>query len=779
MPVKNITAPKSGTDRKTSAATTPATTDSGFEITRRTVLTGAGALVVSFGIPGVKRARAKTAGDKPPLMPDELDSFIKISEDDTVTAFFGKMDMGQGVDVAIGQIVADELDVPFKQVHVLMGDTKYTVNQGGGSGSTGIQKGGIPLRQAAAEARGVLLKMASEKFGVPADKLTVDGGVISVPGTRKKVRYGELIGRRHFNVKMTWNKKYGNNLVSKGTVKPKDPKDYKIVGKSYPRNDIPAKMHGTFTFVTDVRVPGMMHGRVIRPPKAGATPLSVDDSSIKAIPGVRIVRDEDFVGVVAEHEWNAVKAAEALKITWSDSPANFPDQDALYDHIRQAPVIKDKSKDKDIGDVDAAFAKAAKIVEAEYEWPFQSHASMGPACAVVDIREDGATVWTGSQKPHYGQACLAKFLGMDMDKVRAIWTMGPGSYGRNDAGDAVMDAAVLAKAVGRPVRFQGMRVDGTAWDPKAPASVHYGRAGLDADGNVIAYRYLSKGFDRQHVRAREVHPRETLSGQLVGNAAKPLLSFRNPEETYGFPNKRLGWQIIPQLLDHASPLRTSHFRDPVGPQAQFGSESFIDEMALAANADPVEFRLKYIKRKIDHQVVAAAAEKAGWQPRVGPANKPGGTSTVSGRGIAYAQRNGATVAIVAEIEVDRATGKIWPRKFTVAHECGLIVNPEGLKLCIEGNVTMMCSRMLHEEVTFDKQMVTSTDWATYPILDSLKAPETIDFVLIDRPNVMPKGAGEPSTRPMAGAIANAFFDATGVRLRRAPFTADRVKKALA
>ncbi|MEQ8935921.1 MAG: molybdopterin-dependent oxidoreductase, partial [Amphiplicatus sp.] len=424
------------TDSKNTASS--AKTGSGFEITRRTALTGAGALVVSFGMMGPKRASAKMTGKKPPLMPDELDSFIKISEDNTVTAFFGKMDMGQGVDVAIGQIVADELDVPFKHVYVLMGDTKHTVNQGGGSGSTGIQKGGIPLRQAAAEARSVLLKMASEKLGVPAGTLAVNDGIVSVPGTRKKVRYGELIGRQYFNVKMKWNKKYGNNLVSKGNTKPKDPKTYKVVGKSYPRTDVPAKIYGEFKFVTDVRVPGMMHGRVVRPPKAGMKPQKVDEASIKNIPGARVVHRKDFVAVVAENEWSAVKAANALKISWSDSPANFPDQNALYDHIRQAPVVKDKSKDKDIGNVDEAFKKAAKIVEAEYEWPFQSHASMGPACAIVDARKDGATVWTGSQKPHYGQALVAKYLGLKKDQVRAIWTMGPGSYGRNDAGDAVM-----------------------------------------------------------------------------------------------------------------------------------------------------------------------------------------------------------------------------------------------------------------------------------------------------------------------------------------------------
>ncbi len=755
-----------------------------FQVTRRTVLKGAGALVVTISVPvsaARTPARAKGgAGVKPPLKPDELDSFVRIAEDGRVTAYFGKMDMGQGVDVAIGQIVAEELDVPFERVRVVMGDTARTVDQGGGSGSSGIQRGGVPLRNAAAEARRILLELAAIRLKTPARYLTVADGVIGVKGeAARKVSYSELIGGHYFNVKLEWNKKMGNRLVSTGKAKPKKREQYKVVGKSVPRNDIAGKVFGTSDFITDITVPGMLHGRTVRPPKAGASPISVDESSISHIPGVRVVSQGDFLGVVAVKEWDAVKAAETLKVAWSKVAPPFPDQKDLYDHIRKTPTLKAKLKAKDTGDVDQAFKGAAKVIEAEYEWPFQSHASMGPACAIVEAKDGEATVWTGSQKPHSTAQGVAKILKLKREQVRGIWVMGPGSYGRNDAGDGAMDAAILSKAVGRPVRIQGMRYEGTGWDPKAPASVHTVLGGLDAEGNVIAYHFHSKAFDRQNVRSNEADPSHTLAGQLTGYPLKPRKFFRTPAESYDFPNKRLGWEIIPPLLERASPLRTSHFRDPLGPQLHFASESFIDEMALAADADPVAFRLKYIKKRIDAEVVKAAAEKSGWKPRVGPNNKPGGTGTVSGRGIAYAQRNGAVLAIVAEVEVDRTTGRVWPRKYTVAHECGLIINPDGLRRCIEGNVVMATSRMLWEEVMFDNDNVTSVDWVSYPILESVDAPEEIDIVLIDRPGIAPKGAGEPSTRPVAGAIANAFFDATGVRLRRAPYTPERVKAALA
>src|SRR5262249_13731658 len=414
----------------------------------------------------------------------------------------------------------------------------------------------------------------------------------------------------------------------------------------------------------------------------------------------------------------------------------------------------------------------ARVMGAEYGGPFQSPESRGPASAVVEIKDGQATLWTGSQKPHYARDGIAAMLHMPVDNVRAIWVPGPGSYGRNDAGDAAMDAAVLAKAAGRPVRGPYTLGEATGWDPKGPASIHRARAAIDASGNVVAYEFTSKGFSRLDVFSREGRPPDTLAGQLMGVAIRSGDAFRVPEESYEFANKRLAWETIAPLLGRASPLRTSHLRDPVGPQVHFASESFMDEVAAALGLDPIEFRLRHVKAGRDVAVIKAAAEKAGWRARPSPRKDQTG-NTVSGRGIAYAQRSGTRVAIVAEVDIDRASGKIWARKFTVAHDCGQIINPDRLQHTLAGK-----SRTIWEEVKFDANNVTSVDWMTYPILDIAEAPETIDVVLINHPEVLPSGAGEPSTRPVAAAIANAIFDATGVRIRRVPFSPDRVKQAL-
>jgi CO/xanthine dehydrogenase Mo-binding subunit len=414
------------------------------------------------------------------------------------------------------------------------------------------------------------------------------------------------------------------------------------------------------------------------------------------------------------------------------------------------------------------------VIEAEYEWPFQSHASMGPGCAIADAKAGSCTVWTGSQKPHYVRDGVAKLLALPADKVHAIWISGPGSYGRNDAGDAAMDAAFLSKVTGKPVRVQGMRSDGTAWDPKAPACVHRARAAIDASGKVIAYEFVAKGFSRQHIATNESDPADSLVGQAMGIAAKGNQIFGVPAESYGFDNKLLAWETIPPLVENCSPLRTSHLRDPVGPEIHFGSEQFIDELAIAAGEDPVAFRLKYLTNPRHAAVVRAVAEKAGWSPRLSPQKEFSG----KGRGIAFAERNGTAVAVVAEIEVDRKSGRVWARKVTVAHDCGLVINPQVLRHTIEGNVVHGLSRTLFEQVRFDRASVTSVDWASYPILEIQDAPETIEVVLIDRPEIAPSGAGEPTIRVIPGAVANALFDAIGVRMRSAPLSADKVKAAL-
>ncbi|MBV8824388.1 MAG: xanthine dehydrogenase family protein molybdopterin-binding subunit [Hyphomicrobiales bacterium] len=750
---------------------------------RRALLKAGGALVVSIGMPvgldtvlGVNAAYAQ--GARPPLVPNELASYIAVNADGTVSAFFGKMDMGHGLFVAIGQMVAEELDVKFNDVKVIMGDTATSVNQGGASGSTGVQLGGKQMRMAAAEARRVLVEMAAAKHALPADQLAVtDGSVHAKADPSKKASYAELIGGRYFNVQLDWNKEIGNLLYAPGKAKPKPYTEHKIVGQPIKRADVAPKVFCQEDFCTDVKVPGMMHGRMIRPPAAGSEPVKVDEASIKDIPGARVVWQKGFLGVVAEREWDAIQAAEKLKVEWSPSSVAFPGTAGLYDHIRAAPVRK-RELGANVGNVDDAFKTAARVIEAEYEWPFQSHASMGPACALVEIKDGKVTCWSGSQKTHFVRDGVAAILKVPTEDVRTIWVVGPGSYGRNDAGDAAMDAAVLAQAVGRPVRVQYMREQGTGWDPKGPASIHRARAALDASGNVVAYDFVSKGFSRIDVLMNESNPADTLAGHLLGVPLRVNDGFGVPAEAYVFEHKRSAWETIPPLLDRASPLRSAHLRDPVGPQIHFASESFIDEVAAALNLDPIEFRLRHIKEPRDIAIIRAAAEKAKWETRASPRRDQRG-EVVSGRGIAYCQRNGTRVAVIAEVEVNRTTGNIRARKFTVAHDCGQIINPDGLKLCIEGNIVQGVSRTLWEEVQFDKQAVTTIDWLTYPILDITEAPETIDVVLINHPEVGPSGAGEPSIRPVAAAIANAIYDATGVRIRRVPFSPDRVKAAMA
>ncbi len=752
---------------------------------------------------------AATAADAAALIPspEQLDSWIALLPDGTAEAFFGKTDMGQGLEVAIAQIVADELDMAVGQITVRMGDTATTCDQGGASGSTGVSLGARPLRNAAAEARRILLEEAASVLQAPAAELSVTSGVITAAHlSTQRVTYAELVARRHFDAPLEWNKAVGNFMDVKGRARPKSPSEYRLVGQSVPRRDVPGKVLGTSDYVTDVRVAGMLHARMIRPALAASTLQSVDSSLVR---NARVIRQGDFLAVVAEREWDAVEALRTLRVNWTPpAKAPFPGTDGLHDYIRNAPVVKREDALKR-GDPVSAFKSAARIVQAEYLWPLQSHTSMGPACAVADVRDGHATVWTGSQKPHSTREGVARLLGLPVQSVRAIWVQGPGSYGRNDAGDAALDAAYLSKLTGRPVRVQGMRSDGTAWDPKGAACVHRARAGLDAAGRVIAYEFISKGLSRVNVMYNESDPRDSLTGMALGLPVHPGAGLGTPSESYAFGAKLLAWEVVPPLLERYSPLRTGHLRDPLGAEVHFGSEQFIDEIAAAVGADPVEFRLQYVSAPRDAAVIKAAAEQAGWMPHKQPthairprhgtfrpsarASGAGASDTrtghaaaggraaevLRGRGVSYAQRSDTVVAVIAEIEVYPREGRIWARKFTVAHDCGLVINPKSLRQTIEGNVVQSLSRTLFEEVQFDRSRVTSVDWATYPILDMGHAPESIDIVLIESKEVAPSGAGEPTVRCVPAAVANAFWDATGVRIRRAPLTPARVRAALA
>ena len=749
-------------------------------LSRRAFLAASGALVIGIASGEANAADGAAPGAaKPPLTPDWLDSWLAIEPDGTVTVFYGRIDGGQGLEVSIAQMVAEELDVPFAQVRMVISDTSRTVNMGGASGALGVSRSGMQLRSCAAEARRLLIEMAAKVLGILPEQLTVSDGVVhSISDPARKLSYAELIGGHYFAAHLNWNGKYGNELTVSGRAPLKPHTQFKVIGQSIRRKDLPKKVFAQLEMVADLRLPGMLHARMIRPHVAGAVPLSVDETSISDIPGAQVVWVKNFLAVVAPKEWNAVRAAQKLRVTWSESQPNFPGNEALHEHIRKAPVIR-RVVQAENGNVDEGLKEAVRIIEGEYEYPTQSHASTGPACGVADVRDGEATVWTSTQKPHYARDGVAELLGLPREKVRAIWMFGTGSYGRNDQGDATADAAVLSQHLKRPVRVQYMRHEGLAWDPKGTASVNRSRAGLDSSGKVIAYENISKAFSRLNTATNEGSPANVLAGHLLGYPLKPEQSFEVPVASYTFDHKRLSWEIIPPLMDRASPLRTTHLRDPYGPPILFGSESFVDEIAAATHADPVEFRLRYLTHPRDREAVRIAAEKYGWDTRPSPHGRGWNGAVATGRGIAYRRHFDTFIGLVAEIRVHRDTGIIEVVRYVCAHDNGLIVNPETLRHVIERQLVYGTSRALFEEVRFDDKMVTSVDWETYPVLHLDRIPEEIEVHLIDRPEAAPSGAAEMALGLVPAAIGNAVFDATGVRMRRVPFTPERVKQALA
>ena len=739
-----------------------------FELDRRSFLAGGAGLLVSMAMPvgAQSEDRAPAVGDGLPR--ERLDSWLAIDPQGRVTASVGKIDAGLGVPTAFAQIVADELDVDFAQVHIRMGDTATTVDQRGTGSSNGITDGGGALRVASAQARAFLLTRAAERLGVPPAQLDVQAGVVRVAADpARAVSYADLLSGARFELA----------LDPKAT--PKDPAVYRVVGQPVPRSDIPSKVTAEYRYLVDFMLPGMVHARVLRPPTAGARFLGVETLPTGA-GFIRLVQQGNFVAVVCEREEQAVRAARDVKLKWSEPTIRFSrDYEALYETLRSAPA-KGRKVDRSNGDVDTALPAAARRIEARYEYPFQSHACMGPACAVAQISPESVTVWMGGQKPYPLRKTVSEMLNRPPAQVRVIWLPGPGSYGMNDADDAAVDAVLVANDVGRPVRLQYSRADATAWDPKGPPGVFHLQGGLDAAGKVVAFSYHSRGYSGRIRPSGTQRYGDTLTSQLVGgHVTKSEDLYQVSAESYRFDHKRISAELLPWEQSLATGLRTAHLRDPDGMATCFASESFIDELALAAALDPVAFRLQHLAEPRHAAVVKAAADAAGWQQRVGanPAST-GSAAVLRGRGIAYAPRNGAVVAIVVEVEVQRATGQWRATRFVVAHDCGLVINPRSLDGVIESNILMSLSRTRHEEVRFDAQRVRSVDWLSYPILDMTEVPDSIELVIVGNQGSRSYGAGEPSTRPVAAALANALFDATGRRLRRVPFTPERVLAAL-
>ncbi len=763
---------------------------------RRDFLRTSGLFVFGLTAAGLAGAARQTDGSVrsgPYPDPDflDLDSWLVVDEDGRATFYIGKTDGGQGTGTATQQMLCDELDIAFDRATVVMGRTDRTVDQGGSGGSDAIERDAMVGRRVAAEARRVLLEMASERFGAPVEDLRVSEGVISLADDPSRtVGYGELVGGRRFDVALTG----GNVNTTTGVAGIKPVQDLKLVGQSIPRTDIPAKVAGTFEWAVDVNLPGMVHARNVRPPYAGATLTAIDESSVGGIPGlIRVVRQGNYLAVVCEREEQAIDAAERLDVTWEKpAEAPFPSSDDLFDYMRSAEPVPDSDRRVGApvtGDPDAALAGASTVVEAAYDVPFQGHTAIGPAHAVADPSDGQMTIYTNDMKPYSHRTGIAEFLGMPPEQVRVIWMEGPQVYGRTAADDAGFEAAYLARELGRPVRVQWTRHEETAWDTKGPAFAIDLRGGLDADGNLVALDYQGRIANYAHVGYNQAQT--VLIAQLMGRRPERPSpgGARGPDAMYHVPNRRQETRAVRFPLAYETPLRTGNLRDPNGPQTTFAAESFVDELAAAADADPVAFRLRLLggasdddaifRRARSIAVVEAAAEAYGWDPR--PSPRPVGSGRLlTGRGIAYAYRASTTVAVVAAVEVDRQTGRVWVRRMTCAHDCGLVINPDGLENTIQGNLLHGISRTLYEEVRFDGATVTSVDWRSHPTLTHRDAPERIDVVVVngdpspDRPDLRPYGAGEPSHRPVPAAIANAIHDASGVRMRRLPLGPDRV-----
>ncbi len=746
-------------------------------ISRRDLLKGSGALIVSFSLFGAVSKALGQAAAPTSAEPDatSLDSWVAVAQDGTVTVFTSKVDLGTGVVTALAQIVAEELDVPFDHVHMDVGDTAKSIDQGITAASRTVERGGPQLRQASAAARRELLKLASTRLDTPVDKLTVSDGVASVVGSpARKISYGSLIGGKRFNVKIVATGT-GWDLKVAPEIPPKDPKDYKIVGTSVPRLDLPAKFTGEFTFSQDVRVPGMLHGRVVRPPTVISKPSSVDESSIRNIPGVvKVVQEGSFVGVVAQTEWAAIQAARALKVTWSAPTTKMPSgPDEVFEYLKNTKSFRD-TVPVNKGNPDAAISQASKKYESTYYWPFQLHGLMGPSCAVADVRGDKATIWTGTQAPFRARDSVAALLGIPARNVHVLYREGSGSYGRLESDDVAEDAALMSRSVGKPVRVQWMREDEHAWDPKGPSQYLTVRAGVDAQGKVTAWDFMDRSFPW----TTNVNPLlASLQTGLLATDPGFLNGASGGGQIYAFENQKVLAAAIPWLQKDPWPLRTSNLRAPGDLARIFASESFMDEIASNLGIDPVQFRLHYLASdKRLNEVLMAAVQKAGWKDRPSPAPASSGAKA-SGRGIAVANHSSTMVAAVAEVEVDKPTGQVSVKRITMAHDCGLIVNPDGLKNQIEGNILQGVSRALLEEVQFDGTGVKNLNWNSYPVITYDHIPE-VEIVLINRTDVPSLGAGEASIVPITGAIANAIFDAVGARLRRVPFTPQRVLAAM-
>jgi CO/xanthine dehydrogenase Mo-binding subunit len=730
-------------------------------VSRRGFLKAGGSLVVTFAIggaaPGAGGAthameKAKTVAT------DEVGGFLAIDASGNVTVFSGKVDLGTGIRTAMTQIAAEELSVPIAKVTVIQGDTLLTPDQGVTFGSLSIQNGGMQIRQAAATAREALIAEGASRLGVAKDALIVKDGVVVPKAGGKGVAYAQLVGGKDFTMKVD------------AKAVPKEPKDYTIVGSNVARLDIPDKVTGRFTYMQDFKRNGMIHARVVRPPALKASLQRYNDWDCLKIPGyIGVVKKGNFLAVLGKTEWAAIRAAKAIETSWSDWQG-LPEKAKLWEHVRNTKVNKDEDLQKVGNSAEALAAPGIRKLNATYDFAIHTHGSIGPSCAIAEYVDGKLTSWSASQQTHLLRKQIATMLGMKPEDVRCIYIEGAGCYGRNGHEDAAADAALIAKETGVPVRVQWSRADEHGWDPKGPPTLLDYRGGIDDKGAIVGWESEVWIPDRPKDIA------VTLVAAELGGLPKEDPHPGNIHQALAIPYSIPNIKATAHWLSE-TPFKPSWIRTPGRMQNTFGNESFIDELAAAAGVDPLELRLKNLKDPRGAECLERLAKLANWTPRSTRAAQAG--DVVNGRGLSYIKYElvRTYVGVVADVEVNKKTGKVSVRKFYVAHDCGQIINPDGLRNQIEGNVVQTVSRTLIEDLQFDRASVTSLDWKTYPILTFPGVPE-IAIELIDRPNEKPWGAGEPTAAVVPSAIANAIFDATGVRLRSVPFVPDKVLAGL-
>ncbi|RDK09368.1 xanthine dehydrogenase family protein molybdopterin-binding subunit [Cupriavidus lacunae] len=730
---------------------------------RLALLQATGVLLVTRAPQAAARPAPGQPGAASDYVPALPDIFVAVRDTGEVLAFNGHVDLGTGIRTALAQIVAEELDVPLGHVRMVLGHTEATPNQGPTIASASIQISALPLRRAAAQARAWLQARAAQQLGVEAGGLEAEDGVFRVPGTQAGIGYGALIVGEHVELPLA------DDIATKPV------ESYRIVGRAAGRVDIPDKARGALTFVHDVRVPGMLHGRVVRPPYAGRDSgdfvgnslLEVDRDSVRDVPGlVDVVVQGDFVGVVAEREEYAVLAARRLRVRWKPVPP-LPALDDPEPALRANPAKRREL----LAEGELPANGAGTVLQRRFVWPYQMHGSIGPSCAVVDWHDDGLTVWSGTQNPHVLRIDLAKLCGLGEDRIEIVRMEAAGCYGRNCADDVCADAALLSRTVGQPVRVQLSREQEHLWEPKGAAQLMDVSATLGPDGALLGYDFTSR---------YPSNDAPTLALVLTGavpNAPRTLeMGDRTAVPPYAYGARRIGCDDTPAIV------RASWLRGVSALPNAFAHECVIDELAAQAGADPVDFRLRHLPDERAAALLRAVAEAAGWQWGVaGSRGTADADGRLRGRGVAYARYihsrfpgfGAAWAAWVVDLAVDAATGRIAIEKVVVGQDTGMMVNPDGVRHQIHGNVVQTLSRVLKEQVRFDADGVASREWGSYPLLTFPEIPP-IEVVLMPRQSEPPLGAGESASLPGAPAIANALFDALGVRLRRPPFVPETV-----